>query len=170
MTIKPKAIESAVEETQATAAHTFEKTVEGLKQSAASATAGLEQAQVQMKQGVDRAMKTAEQFAEFQKGNMEAFIKSGQVFATGLQDLTKHVATTTQANFEEAIATFRQLTTVKSLREAFDLQSSYAKTSLEKALSESGKLTETSLKLAEQVAAPLTARVNVAVETFTTRA
>ncbi|MEJ0046447.1 MAG: phasin family protein [Rhodospirillales bacterium] len=111
-------------------------------------------------------MKTAEQLAQFHQGNVEAVMKSGQVFASGLQDISKQFAATSQANFEEAVAAFRQLTTVKSLREAFELQSSYAKASLEKALAESGKLTETGLKLAEQVAAPLTARVNAAVETF----
>jgi len=169
MSTKPKTIE-ATAEIQEVTTHTFEKTVGGLKQSAAAATAGLEQAQTKMKEGVDRAMKTAEQFAQFQQGNIEAMLKSGQVFATGLQDISKHVAATTQANFEEAVAAFRQLTTVKSLREAIELQTSFAKTSLEKAMAESGKLTETGLKLAEQVVAPLTARVNAAVETFSAHA
>jgi phasin family protein len=169
MSTKPKAADLAAE-SQEVVTTTFEKTMDGLKQSAATATVGLEKAQTKMKEGVDRAMKTAEQFAQFQQGNIEAFVKSGQVFATGLQDIGKHVAATTQANFEEAVAAFRQLTTVKSLREAIELQTSFAKTSLEKAVAESGKLTETGLKLAEQVAAPLTARVNAAVETFSARA
>ena len=59
---------------------------------------------------------------------------------------------------------------MKSLKEAIDIQTSFARTSFEKAIADSGKLTETSLKLAEQAYAPLTARLNVAVETFTTRA
>lgn len=170
MSVKPKVVESLPEEIQATATKSFEKTVETIKQSAAAATAGLEQAQAQVKQGVDKAVKTAEQFAQFQQGNFEAFVKSSQVLATGLQDIGKLMASTAQANFEEAVATFRQLGTVKSVREAFELQTTYAKTTMEKALAESGKLTETSLKLAEQVAAPLTARVNAAVETFSVRA
>jgi phasin family protein len=175
MATKPKAGESIAADTPfadapAEIARTFETTVEGIKQSAATAAAGLEQAQVQMKEGVSRAMKTAEQLAQFHQGNVEAVMKSSQVFATGLQDMSKHIASTAQANFEEAMATFRQLSSVKSLREAIDLQTSFAKTSMEKALAESGKLTETSLKLAEQVAAPLTARVNAAVETFSARA
>jgi len=58
---------------------------------------------------------------------------------------------------------------VKSVKEALELQTSFAKASIEKAMSEGSKLTETSLKLAEQAYAPLTARVNAAVETFTTR-
>jgi phasin family protein len=178
MAIKPKPAEAPPADEVAAAASTqvtaFTTTVESIKQSASAATASLEQASEKVKahlnEGVTRAVKTAEQFAQFQQGNIEAAMKSGQILATGLQDLSKHWVATSQANFEEAIATFRQLSTVKSVREAIDLQTSFAKTSVEKALAEGGKLTETSLKLAEQVAAPLTARVNAAVETFSARA
>jgi phasin family protein len=169
MSIKPKAIEAPATEAP-TVTQTFDKTVEGLKQSAATATAGLEQAQAQLKQGYDRAVKTAEQFAQFHQGNIEALVKSSQIWATGLQDISKHVAANAKTAMEEGVTTFRALTTVKSLKEAIDLQTSYAKASLEKALADGGKLTETSLKLAEQATAPLTARVNAAVETFTTKA
>jgi phasin family protein len=168
MTLKPKIAEAAAGEAPA-AARTFEKTVEGLKQSAATATASIEKAQAQLKEGYERAMKTAEQLAHFHQANLEAFVKSSQIFATGLTDLAKHVATTSQANLDEAMSNFRAVTTAKSLKEAFDLQSGFARASVEKALSEGGKLTETSLKLVEQAAAPLSARVTAAVETFTTR-
>ena len=174
MTIKPKATLAAPADTPAAPATAFTKTVDSIKQSAATATASMEQAQEKVKaqftEGATRAMKTAEQLAQFHQGNIEAAMKSGQILATGLQDMSKHFVATSQANFEEAVATFRQLTTVKSVREAVELQTSFAKSALEKAMAESGKLTETGLKLAEQVAAPLTARVNAAVETFSARA
>jgi phasin family protein len=152
MTVKPKTIEATAE--TATAA----------------ATAPMEQAQAKLKQGYDRAVKTAEQLAEFNKGNVEALVASSKILATGLQDISKHVATTAKANLDETVSTFRALSGVKSLKEAIDIQTSFARTSFEKAIADSGKLTETSLKLAEQAYAPLTARLNVAVETFTTRA
>lgn len=151
MTLKPKAIETAETVT-------------------AAVTNGAEQAQTQIKAGYEKAFATAEQFARFQQGNFEAMMKASQIFAAGLQDITKHLTTQAQASFEESSATLRALSSVKSLKEAFDLQSNFAKATLEKAMAESTKLTETGMKLAEQAAAPLTARVNAAVETFTTRA
>jgi phasin family protein len=169
MTIKPKAAEP-VAAAEATATRTFDKTVEGLKQSAATASAGFEQAQAQLKEGYDRAVKTAEKLAHFHTANMEAFVKSSQILASGLTDLTKHVAGTAQANMTETLSNFRALTSAKSLKEAFDLQSGFARASMEKALSEGGKITETSLKLVEQATAPISARVTAAVETFTNRA
>jgi len=46
------------------------------------------------------------------------------------------------------------------------MQTSLARSSMEKAMTESGRLTDASIKLAEQAMAPLTARVNLAVEKF----
>ena len=60
----------------------------------------------------------------------------------------------------------KALAGVKSFKDAVDLQTSLAKSSLEKAVAETSKLTEASLKLAEQAWAPVTARVTLAVEKF----
>jgi phasin family protein len=136
----------------------------------ATLTAGVEQVQGKVKQGVESAMKTAEQFAHFHQGNIEAMMKSGQIWTAGLQDLSKHVASNARASMEETISTFRAMSGVKSIKEAMALQSSFAKASMEKAMAESTRLTETGLKLAEQAYAPLTARMNAAVEVFTNRA
>ena len=47
-----------------------------------------------------------------------------------------------------------------------DLQASLARSTMEKTLAESGKLTDASFKLTEQAIAPITARVTLAVEKF----
>ena len=163
---KPKTIDSVAADVKKIEAPAFEKTVDGLKQGAAAATAGIEQAQVKMKESVERAMKTAEQVAHFSQGNVEAIMKSSQIWATGFQDLSKLMAEHAKASYEESVAAFKAITSVKSVKEAVDMQTTYTRTAIEKAVAESGKLTEHSLKLAEQAFAPLTARVNVAVETF----
>jgi phasin family protein len=115
---------------------------------------------------MDKVMKSAEEFVAFGQANIEAFVKSSQILATGLQDLGKHVAATAQAQYDEAVANAKAFTAVKSPKEAFDLQTSLAKTSFEKALAEAGKLTDASVKLAEQATAPIAARVTLAVEKF----
>jgi len=161
-----EAIETASADAKKIESVATQKTIEGVKEAASVATAGFEQAQVQMKEGVQRAMKTAEQVAQFSQGNVEAFVKSSQILASGWQDLSKLFAANAKASLDESISTFKALSSVKSLKEAFDLQTSFARTSLEKAVSESGKITEHSLKVAEQAFAPISARVNAAVETF----
>ncbi len=136
------------------------RTKEGMGQAAA----GIESTQVKVKEGMEKAMKTAEEFVTFSQGNVEALVKSGQIWTAGIQDLSKHVAASAQASFDETFATFKALTSVKSLKAAFELQAAFARSTLEKTMTESGKLTDASLKLTEQAMAPITARVSVAVE------
>jgi phasin family protein len=144
----------------------FEATVASIKENVARATAEIATTQAQVKQGMEKAMKTAEEFIAFGQGNAEAVMKAGQIWSTGVQDLSKQFAATAQASFEDAVATFKALSGVKSLKDAIDLQTSFARASFEKAMAESGKLTDASLKLTEQAMAPITARMTAAMETF----
>ena len=111
-------------------------------------------------------MKTPEEFMSFSKANVEAFVKSGQIMATGFQDLTKMMAASAQAAMDETMSTFRAMTTVRSVKEAMDLQATFARSTIEKAVSQTGHVAETSFKLAEQAIAPIAGRVTLAVESF----
>ena len=115
---------------------------------------------------MENAIKSTEEIVSFGQGNVEAIIKSSQIWATGVQDLGKHFAATAQAQLDETMATVKALSSVKSLKEAMDMQSTLAKTAMEKMLAETGKLTDASMKLAEQAMAPITARVTLATEKF----
>ena len=105
-------------------------------------------------------------FAAIGKDNLEAFTASSKIWTAGVQDLTKQFAATAKASFEESVATFKALSTVKSVKEAIDLQTAYGKTVAANAAAESKKLTDASMKLTEQALAPITARMAVAVGTM----
>jgi phasin family protein len=111
-------------------------------------------------------MKTAEELVAFSQGNVEAVVKSSQIWASGMQDLSKQFAASAQASLDETLSTFKALTSVRSLKDAVDLQAAFARATLEKTLAESGKLTDASFKLTEQALAPITARVTLAGEKF----
>jgi phasin family protein len=130
-------------------------------------TAGFEATQARFSQGLEKAIKTAEAMAAFNQGNVEAVLKSSQILASGVQDLSRHFAASAQASLDEGFSAFKALAGARSLKDAFELQSSFARSTVEKSLAESGKLTDASLKLTEQALAPLTARVSAAVERFT---
>jgi len=143
---------------------TIDASVTNLNDGIAKATAGFEATQVKMKEGMEKAMKTAEELVAFNQGNVEAIVKSSQIWASGVQDLSKHFAAAAQASMDQSMAAFRALTSVRSLKDAIELQTSFARSALEKTMAESGKLTEASFKLTEQALAPITARVSVAAE------
>ncbi len=111
-------------------------------------------------------MKTAEEFVTFGQGNVEAIVKSGQIMATGMQELTKQMAASAQASMSEAMSMFQALSGVRSMKEAVELQTNMARTSVEKALTQTGHVAESGFKLAEQAFAPITSRMSLAVETF----
>ncbi len=121
---------------------------------------------IDVAQTMEKTMKTAEDFLAFGQSNMDAFVKSSQIWAAGVQDISKQVAATAQASFDETMAAFKAMAAVKTPKDALDLQANLVRSSLEKAVSETGKVTDASLKLAEQVFAPITAQVNAAVEKF----
>jgi phasin family protein len=168
MKAKPTETTPAVDTSavEAAPAKAFDATMTNLKDGVAKATAGIEATQATMKEGMEKAMKTAEEFVAFGQGNMEAVMKSGQIWAAGVQDLSKHLAATAQASIDQTVSTFKALTGVKSFKDAFEIQSTYARSAIEKTMAESGKLTDASMKLTEQALAPLTARVTAAVEKF----
>ena len=170
MTSKPKTIEAAAAQVEEQAVNVtekgFEATVSGLKDGMSRAAAGFADTQAKVKEGMEKAMKTAEEFVAFSQGNVEAMVKSGQIWAAGVQDIGKQIAANAQASFDETMSTFKAMSSAKSLKDAFDLQASLARATIEKTLAESGKLTDASVKLTEQTLAPLTARFSVAMEKF----
>ncbi|MGH7057015.1 MAG: phasin family protein [Acetobacteraceae bacterium] len=148
------------------ASDAYEETVTSFKEGAGKAADRFEKTQDQVKDGMSKAMNTAEQVIAFNQGNFEAVVASGKVWSQGVQDLSKQVVASAQASLDETLAAFRALSGVKSLREAVDLQTSLARSMLEKSMSESGRITDASVRLAERAMAPLTERVTFAIEAF----
>jgi phasin family protein len=165
VTIEHAADNAAAATTDATAKG-FDKTLAAMKDGMEKATKGIETSQMKMKESVEKAMKTAEEMMAFGQGNLEAMMKSTQIYAAGFQDISKHLAAHSKATLEESVHFTKTLMGIKSVKEAVDLQSSFAKTSIEKAVAETSKITDATVKLAEEAIAPLTARMTLAVEKF----
>jgi phasin family protein len=159
-------VTATVEATESATQQGFDNTISTLKSGMSGAVAGFEKTQAEVKANMEKAMKTAEEFVTFGQGNVEAVVKSSQIWAAGVQDLGKSLAATAQTQMDQTVATFKAMAGVKSLKEAIDLQTTLARSSLETAMSQTGKLTDASIKLAEQAMAPITARVTLAVEKF----
>ncbi len=144
----------------------FEKTMAAMKEGMEKATKGFESSQVKLKESVEKAMKSSEELLAFSQGNLEAFMHASKILAAGLQDISKGLAATNKASIEESVWFTKSLLGVKSLKEAVDLHSGFARSSIEKAVAETNKVTDASVKLAEEAIAPLTARLTLAVEKF----
>ena len=111
-------------------------------------------------------MKSAEQFISFGQGNIAAMVRSSQIVATGLQDMSKQMAANAQASMDDSMSTFRAFAGLRSIKDIFEMQANFARSSVEKVVTQAGQFTEASFKLAEQACEPIVGRVTVAVESF----
>ena len=126
----------------------------------------MEKTMEQVTKTADGLFKAAEEAAEFSRGNLEAMAKATQLYVAGVQDLGKQTLALVQGLTDHTVAGAKALGSVKSLKEAAEVQASYARTAMEKSFAETAKLQEAALKLAEASFAPISARMTLAVEKF----
>lgn len=105
-----------------------------------------------------------EEFAALGKENMEAAVKSGQLFAKGFEALNAVLFQVTREVVEENLKASKAIMGCKTPEDAFELQNDLVRANYERALTESRKITEMSVKLAEEASQPITQRVNASVE------
>jgi phasin family protein len=139
----------------------------GTRASGAFRTTMMELPMTQATKATETMMKAAEEAVEFGRGNVEALTKATQIYVAGVQDLGKMSFAVMQGMADHAIESAKALSGVKSLQEAMQIQSSYARAAIEKSVSESAKFGESALKLTEQTFAPITARMSLAAEKIT---
>ena len=148
------------------ASENFDHTVSSLKDGVAAATAGTEKAQAALQDGIQKAMKSAEEAFAFSQGNIEAFTKSSQILASGIQDMTQTLAAATRTSMDETMGLLKAMSGVKSIKDAMDLQSKLVRSAMEKAVLQTGQMTDSTMKLSEQAFAPIGARLSLAAEKF----
>ncbi|MBP0446785.1 phasin family protein [Roseomonas sp. SSH11] len=124
----------------------------------------MERSMEQASKAAEGSFKAAQEFAEFSRGNAETLAQVAQTWMVGTQDLSRQFFAFGQSLTDHALEGARALAGVKSLKEAAEIQANYARGTMDKVMSETAKLQEASLRLAEQVATPVTQRVSLAME------
>jgi phasin family protein len=113
---------------------------------------------------IERNTRLAEELTNLSKGNIEAVVASTKVAAKGLETIGQEVAEYSRKSFEDASAALKGFAEAKSATDFFRLQSDFARTQFDSLVAESSRLSETMLKLAGDVAQPLTNRASVAAD------
>ena len=170
-----KPVEASVETVVAAAKEPVEaavavgkETVEAVaKAGAQAASAGYEKAAAIATDQVDKTSKVMFKgygdFASLGQDNVEAVIKSGNIAAKGFEALGREMMAYARYSLEGNVAATKAILGAKSLREVVDLQNEYTRKSFDHAMAESAKLTEMSVKVANEAIQPIQARVNVTV-------
>jgi phasin family protein len=113
---------------------------------------------------VAKSQKTAEQFTDLAKANVEALVEAGRIAAAGTKAIGQDVLASGRQGIEQASDAVKTLAEAKSPTEFFQIQSELARASFDRFVAESSKLTERVVKLAGEAAQPLQNRASVNAE------
>ena len=136
------------------AAETAKKTVEQF--TAAS--------NVAFKDGVEKSLAAMNEMNANSKKNLEAVVAAATASAKGAEVLGAQAMAFSKAMFESQVAAAKSLSTAKNIQEVVELQTAFAKTSLETYMSEFGKMSETVSASVKESMKPINERVTATVE------
>jgi phasin family protein len=142
-----------------------------------AATSGIETAQKnyeklfgstkeQVEKASATAFKTYEDISKFSKENLDAYVAAGTTVAKGFETIGRAWVSFAQETFDASAQVAKALLTAKTLREAVDVQTDFAKTTFDKLVSEGTKVSEISVKVTNEAAEPINARFNATIEKF----
>ena len=116
------------------------------------------------KMGFDKAVKGYDQFLGFGKETVEAYTRAANVAAKGAETLHNEIFAWSKQSMEDAIAQTKALMATKSVHEAFELQSDFAKTQFDGYVSQMTKLDEIVVATTKESFAPFQGRVQAWVD------
>ncbi|PLK27286.1 phasin family protein [Novosphingobium sp. TH158] len=122
--------------------------------------------QEKAKAAYEKGTAAAGEATEFAKGNVEALVESGKIFAEGAKALGGELVAEGKGAFETLTADVKEMAAIKSPADFFKFQSELARRNFDAAVAASSKNTEALFKLANDAFAPLSTRVSLAVEKF----
>ncbi len=113
------------------------------------------------------AFKGYEDVVSYGKDNVDAVMKSNAIFVKGVQDINKALFGLAQASLEESLTATQKILGCKTAKEAMAAQAALARVGYDKAVQDSRKITDLSVKLAEEASQPIAKQVNATIEKFT---
>ncbi|WP_427964628.1 phasin family protein [Altererythrobacter sp.] len=120
--------------------------------------------QAKLKSAYAKTSEYASEVTEFNKGNAEAVVEAGKIFAAGVQELGREDVEAGKSAFETVTADVKKMVAVKSPTELMQLQGELARRNFDAAVSYGSKRTEALVKLYNDAFAPLSSRVSLAAE------
>jgi len=134
------------------------------KQITESMNDAVSEMQARTQAAYDKSTEAMGEMTEFAKGNVEAVVETGKVFAESMQGMGQTLADEAKMAYETATADIKDMASIKSPTELFQLQGKIMRRNFDAMIAMSSKTTDATMKMANDVMAPMSARVNVAAE------
>lgn len=117
-----------------------------------------------MKNGLESWTKAYAQFTGFGKENVEAYMQSATAFAKAFERINSEVVSYSKQQVEDGVAAFKAVSGAKSVHEAWEVQSDFAKSALDSYIAQATKINDLFMDAAKQAAEPMTARFSALAE------
>jgi len=121
-----------------------------------------------LKVSFEKAVKNYDQFLGYGKDTVEAYVKSANAAGKGAETLHNEIYAYSKQSIEDSIAAAKALLGSKSVHEAFELQTDYAKSAFDAYVSELTKLSELVVSTTKETFEPIQGRVAAWVEVVQT--
>ena len=116
------------------------------------------------KAGFEKVIKSYDTVLGYGKDTVEAYMKSATVAGKGVETLNSEIYSYSKDAIEDSIAASKAILGSKSLHEAFELQTDYAKSAFEAYVGELTKFSDLVTSTTKETFAPLQGRVQAWVE------
>ena len=116
----------------------------------------------------DKAVKNYDQFLGYGKDTVAAYVKSANAAGKGAETFHNELYSFSKQSIEDSIAAAKAVLGSKSVHEAFELQTDFAKTAFDAYVGELTKLSELVVSTTRQTMEPLQGRFQAWVEVVQT--
>ena len=116
------------------------------------------------KEGYEKFAENLSAIADYNKGAMEAVMEAAGAYSKGVEKLTSEGTDFLKSSYERAVAVGKSVSSAKNPQEAFDIQSDFARESVEKNLNQANKVADIWVDTTKKTMAPLTERYSDLVE------
>ena len=108
---------------------------------------------------MDAMTNTSSDVTSFGQDNVQASMRSGQIWMAGCQTIGQSVAAATHSHFAQVMSSCTAMSEAKTFVEALEMQKALMPTSIENAVASTGKIT--GANLVQESRAPVTACLTV---------
>jgi len=131
----------------------------------ASAETVLENGAAAMKTGLEKALKGYDAFVGYGKDTADAVTKSATVAGKGIETINSEIYSYSKQSIEDAVSATKAVLGSKSVHEAFEFQTDYAKSAFEAYVGQLSKIGELTTAATKDSFAPFKGRVQAWLDT-----
>lgn len=131
----------------------------------ATAETALENGAAALKSGLEKALKGYDAFVGYNKDTAEAVMKSATTAGKGIESINSEIYSYSKQSIEDGVAATKAVLGSKSVHEAFEFQTDYAKSAFEAYVAELSKISELATAATKETYAPFKGRVQAWLDT-----